>query len=227
MKKRLSVLSAVTVALALVFAGNAGADTTLGITSAPTGSDVDDNPCGNDHVIAQATSDPSTPYTVPGPGTITQWQTNVSISTPGEPVTMVVLRPSGSSFTVVAADARALPAAAPADSVAAFPLASPIAVTGGETFGLYTDGGAVVCYFNAGQTPAGNTLADLDEPAFPAPNQTLGRDGGDSPAGFTLNLAANFVPTPAPPAKKKKCKKHKKKRSAESAKKKCKKKKKK
>jgi hypothetical protein len=175
-------------------------------------------------VIAQVTSDPSTPYSVPGTGTITQWQTNVSISTPGEPVTLLVLRPSGSSFTVVAADARVIPGAAPG-SVATFPLATPIAVTGGETLGLYTNNAEVVCYFDGGATPAADTLASLAELAFPAANQTLSRQSGDSPAGFTMNLAANFAPTPAAPVKKK-CKKHKKKRSAESAKKKCKKKKK-
>jgi hypothetical protein len=224
MRTRLSILSAFTLALALVFAGGARADTTLGTTTPPTGSDPE-NACGPETVIAQATSDPSTPYSVPGPGTITQWQTNVSISAPGEPVTLLVLRPIGSSYTVVAADARAIPVGAAPDSTAIFPLATPIAVAGGETFGLFTDGAEVVCYFDGGATPAADTLASLAEPVPPAASQTLDRQGTDSPAGFTLNLAANFAPTPPPPVKKK-CKKHKKKRSAESAKKKkCKKKK--
>jgi hypothetical protein len=223
MQTRLAGAVALAATIVLAFAGAAQADTTLGTTTQPTGSDPE-NTCGLDTVIAQVTSDPSTPYSVPGPGTITQWQTNVSISTPGEPVTLVVLKPNGSSFTVAAADPRALPAAAPG-SIATFPLVTPIAVTGGETFGLYSNSNAVVCFFDGGATPAADTLASLAELATPAPNQTLNRQNTDSPPGFTMNLAANFVPTPTPA--KKKCKKHKKKHSADSAKKKkCKKKKK-
>jgi hypothetical protein len=223
MKRRLSLASALVVVIALAFSASAQADTTLGTTTQPAGSD-DENGCGPDSVIAQVTSDPSTPYTVPSAGMITQWQTNVSISGSGAPVTMVVLRPAGSGFTVVGADARNIPPAAPG-TIATFTLPTPINVSGGETFGLYTDNAAVVCYFKEGATPAADTLADLGALAPPAPGQALTRISGDSPSGYQLNLAATFVPPPAP-AHKKKCKKHKKKRSAESAKKKCKKKKK-
>jgi hypothetical protein len=227
MRTRLSILSAFTLALALIFAGGARADTTLGTTTQPSGSD-DENGCGTDTVINQVTSDPSTPYSVPGPGSITQWQTNVSISVPGHPVTLVVLRPVGSSYTVVGADARSIPDAALPQSIATFPLSTPVPVTSGDTFGLYTnDPAAVVCYFDGGATPAAASLARLDALATPAAGQTLNRAGSDSPGGFEMNLAANFVPAPvSPPTTKKKCKKHKKKRSADSAMKKCKKKKK-
>jgi hypothetical protein len=228
--KRFSILSALTAGLALAFAGVANA-ATLGSTAQPSGSSV--SGCTTDTVINQVTSDPSTPYSVPGPGTITQWKTNVSLSTPGDAVTLLVLKPVGSSYSIVGADARAIPLAATPGSIVTFPLSTPIAVAGGETFGLYTNQSAgVVCYFSLGATPAADTLASLAEAATPAPGQTLDRQSTDSPGGYAMNLAATFVPTstPAPtptPTPKKKCKKHKKhKRSASSAKKKCKKKKK-
>jgi hypothetical protein len=232
MKKRISVVCGLALALAFAFAGVANAST-LGSTTKPSGSN--ETGCSTDTVINQVTSDPSTPYSVPGPGTITQWQTNVALSTPGDAVTLLVLKPVGFSYSIVGADARAIPLAATPGSIATFPLSTPIAVAGGETFGLYTDQGpGVTCYFNLGATPAGDTLASLAETATPAPGQTLDRQTTDSPGGYAMNLAATFVPTstPAPtptptPTLKKKCKRHKKhKRSASSAKKKCKKKKK-
>jgi hypothetical protein len=222
--RRASLCLAITALSVISFAGVADA-TTLGSTTQPSGSD--ENGCGTDEVIAQVTSDPSTPYSAPGPGTITQWQTNVSLSDIGDAVTLVVLKPVGSSFTVVGADARSVPDQLPG-TIATFPIGSPIPVSGGETFGLYTNQEVgVVCYFDGGATSGASTLAAINEPAPPAPSQTLNRLGGDSPGGFMMNLAANFEPAP-PVVVKKKCKKHKKKRSADSAKKKkCKKKKKK
>jgi hypothetical protein len=230
--KRFSILSALTVGLALAFAGVARADTTLGLTSQPSLSSA--TQCPSDSVINQVQSGPNTPYSVPGSGTITKWQTDMSDSDPGAQVMLVVLRPVGASFTVVAVNNRLLPSVPPADNVASFTLGTPIAVTGGETFGLYTNGGPVTCYWHGGSTPLGNTLARLDALSAPAPNQTLNRNTTDSPAGYTMDLAATFVPTPTttptptptPTPTKKKCKKKHKKRSASSAKKKCKKKKK-
>src|SRR5882724_12814650 len=105
--KRFSILSALTVGLALAFAGVARADTTLGSTVKPTGSSG--SPCGMNRVVNQVTSAPSTPYSVPGSGKITQWQTNASVDTPGSAVTLVVLKPVGASFTVVGVDARTIP----------------------------------------------------------------------------------------------------------------------
>jgi hypothetical protein len=195
---------------------------TLGSAVQPPGSAP--NGCPPNSVIAQSTSDPSTPYSVPGAGTITEWQTNTALATPGSPVTLVVLKPAGADFTVVGTDSRTISAAG---SIATFLLATPINVSGGETLGLYTNGAPVVCYWNGGSTPTGNTLAGLVAGSPPASGQTLSRATTDSPPGYTMNLAARFVPAAAPPpqTKKKKCKK-KKKRSAQSAKKKCKKKKK-
>ena len=230
MKKLLTIGFVSAVCLGTL-AASAQADT-LGITIPPA--DSDPSTCRPDGVIAQATSDPATPYFVPGPGTITQWQTIQPNDASGEDVSLLVLKPVGDAFNVVAVDSHTI--ADPAPNVSSYTLATPIAVSGGETFGLYTSDIDVLCYFEGGSTPLGNRLAGLPAPDPPEPGQTLERGPTDSPQGFALNVAVTFEPTPtgppsnpAPPAtpKKKKCKKKKHKRSAESAKKKkCKKKKK-
>jgi hypothetical protein len=223
MRKPLTGLVALTFAGALMSTGVASAATTLGTTTIPAGASLD--PCGGGRVVAQATSDPSTPYSPPGTGTITQWQTNTTGDLPGDPITFVVLRPAGgSAFSVIGADARTIPNPLPAGNVATYALASPIAVAAGDTLGLLASGITPNCYFDGGATPLTDTLMQLTSGSTVAVGQQLGFAGGNSPPGYTMNLAANFVPTPP---HKKKCKKKKKHRSAESAKKKkCKKKKK-
>jgi hypothetical protein len=229
MKKLLGIVFVSALGLG-AFAATAQAET-LGITIPP--SDSDPNACVPGDVIAQAASDPATPYFVPGPGTLTHWQTIQPDDASGEGVSLLVLKPVGDAFSVVAVDSRTI--ADPAPDLSSYTLATPIAVSGGETFGLYTTEADVLCDFSGGFTPLGNRLAGLDAPDPPEPGQTLDRVASDSPSRYALNVGITFEPTPTgppsnptPPAKqKKKCKKHKKhKRSAESAKKKCKKKKK-
>jgi hypothetical protein len=184
--------------------------------------------CSTNGVVAQVTSDPTTPYSAPGSGTITQWQIFSSFDAPSDPVTLVVLRPVGASFTVLGVDPRTIPN--PVPTVASYTLATPVAVSAGDTLGLYTNSsGPPACYFHGGATPMADTLAGIAAPSPPAPNQTLNRGGSDSPGGYTMNVAATFEPTPTPPVtpKKKKCKKKKKKKSSAQIAKKCKKKKKK
>jgi hypothetical protein len=191
---RLKILSSLTLALTLAIAGSASADVTLGSTAVPSGSSFDIPSSPNDKVIAQFTENPNNPYFVPSTGEITQWQMNTSrFATPGGPVTFVVLKPAGGgSFTVVAADARTLPSSP--GEVATFPLAAPIAVTAGETLGLYTT--SVNNYWYAGSVPAASELVALHAPSPPAPNQTLAQraEFPISPPGYTMNLAANFLP---------------------------------
>jgi hypothetical protein len=209
-------------------AGGAQADT-LGLTAPSQGSDS--NSCPPDSVIAQATSDPLTPYFVPGPGTITQWQTITPDDASGQDVSLLVLKPVGDAFSVVAVDSRTI--ADPAPTLSSYTLSTPIPVSGGETFGLHAGGPDVVCDFSGGETPSADTLAGIDAAELPAPGQTIFRGHDDSPPGFALNVAVTFQPSPtAPPTTpptgkhRKKCKKKKHRRSAESAKKKgCKKKK--
>jgi hypothetical protein len=234
MKKRVSTLTGLVLVLVLALAGTATAATTLGTTTQPIGSTRSD--CGESSVINQLTSAPSTPYQVPGTGTITQWQINTNLDLPGAPVELVVLRPVGiGNYTVVGVDVRHIPTPLPAGNVATYALASPIAVQANDTFGLYTNDASstVVCYWHGGFTPPGASLAQLDTMLAPVPGQSLAI-GELSGGTYTMNLAATFeppaaaapTPTPTPTPTKKKCKKHKKKHSAASAKKKCKKKKK-
>jgi hypothetical protein len=221
MRKPLSLVTGIAVVAALALAGVARADTTLGTTDIPAGADP--GACDGD-VIAQATSDPAAPYTVPGPGTINRFQVYAgSPSVPGSSLTFVVLKAAGSGFTVVGTSTQNLPNPFPPSRLASYSIAPPIAVTGGETLGLWDAGSNVVCYLSGGSTPSANTLMDLPSAAVPSPGQTLAVHPPNSPPGYRMLLTANFVPTP--PAAKKKCKKHKRKRSAEAAKKKCKKKK--
>jgi Domain of unknown function DUF11/PASTA domain len=165
---------------------------TLGSSAMPAGSTP--NPCGPGVVLGQATSDPSTPYAAPaGGGAITSWSTNTSGSTAGASVTFLVLRPAGSgNYTVVGVDTETLPTPLPASGVASFPLAQPIAAREGDTLGLYTNSSAATCFFHGGATPVAATLTALAEPAAPAAGQTLSPAIGNSPAGYTMDVAATL-----------------------------------
>jgi len=222
MRKRLSLVLVLATVLALTSAAAARADTTLGSTSFPLGATPEG--CGGNAVIAETASDPSTPYTVPSPGTITSWQVNATPSNPGNsPITLVVLRSLGGiSYQVVGVDTHALPNPPPA--VASFTVSQPIAVNPGDILALFNPAPpSFFCYYHGGTTPSGNVLIALASASTPVPGQGLVLADSSGP-GFRLNLSATLKP----PVHKKKCKKKKKKKhSAESAKKKkCKKKKK-
>lgn len=189
--KRFALLASLALMSLVVSASSAGAAVTLGSTTVPSGSVP--GTCSGASVDAQLTDDPSTPYFAPGVGKITQWQTNTSLDTAGQPLTFVVLKPvGGGSFSVVGVDARTLPSPLPAGEVAAFQLAAPIPVTAGETLGLTSAAGAI-CFWHAGAVPVASTVTALFIPAPLAPNQTLA-SVETSPGGFTMNLGATFIP---------------------------------
>jgi hypothetical protein len=223
MLRGMARIAGLIVVFGLALAAPAVADTTLGSTSMPAGSGGRD--CDG-AVIAQLTSDPSTPYAVPSPpvGPLASWQVNTTGSAPGTPVTLLVLRsPDTVNYTVIGADTQAIPSSPPG-GIATFTVPTPIAVAGGDTLALYAPSGTglFACYFRDGATPVADSLISLNTGATPVVGQGLARDDS-SGGGYTLNLAATLKA----PVVKKKCKKHKKKRSADSAKKKkCKKKKK-
>jgi hypothetical protein len=174
-------------------AGPAEAARTLGSTVVPGGSAP--SACGTGQVIAQVSSDPATPFAVPpGGGQITQWQTNTSGDPPGAAVTLVVVRSGGGGDqAVVATDGETLPNPLPAGGVASFSLSAPIAVTGGETLGLYTDSNAgATCYWSGGTTSSQGALMALAAPNPPAAGQTLTPSRANSPGGFELNVAATL-----------------------------------
>ena len=191
MRRKLTCLSGLTVVVAFAFTGVASADVTLGSTTLGSTS----SGCTPGAVVAEATSDPSTPYAVPAPGgLITQWQTNTTGATASAPVTLVVLSPAGGGFyTVVGVDSETLPSSLPASHLASFTLATPIRVTGGETLGLYASGSGAVCYSSFGSTPTGDTLTALGEGSPAATGQTLSTVVASSAPGFTMNVAATLV----------------------------------
>jgi hypothetical protein len=223
--KKLLRLGALTTAIFLALLSVAHADTMLGSTAIPTPGTG--NKCQPDSVFFQDASDPSTPFTVPGAGTITEWRVNTIDAAPATAVTLVVLHPGTGSMTVTGVDPRTLPDPLPSgDHVVSYAPTTPIAVTAGDALGLYTDSTSFHCEWSGAGVPAANTLAAVNAPTAPATGQTLPVIA-HSDNGYRMNLAATFAsPTPAPAPHKKKCKKKKHKRSAESAKKKCKKRKK-
>ncbi|HYG96526.1 MAG TPA: PASTA domain-containing protein [Solirubrobacterales bacterium] len=177
----------------------AAAEVTLGSTTMPSGSTAE--PCFGPVVIAQATSDPSTPFTAPSRGTITGWQINPIGASSGSGVTLVVLRPAaGGAYSVVGVDPETIPLGGGASFTASIP------VEAGDTLGIYTGTTEPpVCYFSGGSTPASASLMAFPSLSQPSPGQTFSPGGPNSPGGYRLNLAATFRPEeaavlPPPPA---------------------------
>jgi hypothetical protein len=180
----------------LALAAAASADTTLGITSQPSGSGPS---IGNSTTTyAQAAQDPSTAYFVPsGGGMITQWQTVVAAGdVAGASLEFVVLRPAAGEYTVVGTNTRTLPSPLPAvGSLVSFPLTTPIQVQAGDTLGLYTASADAVCYFGVGSTPAGDEITGL---AFTSSPPSAGETSTlNAPAGFAsvIDVAATLAPS--------------------------------
>jgi hypothetical protein len=76
--------------------------------------------------------------------------------------------------------------------VASFSLTHPIAAREGDTLGLYNNSGSATCYFHGGSTPVAATLTALTEPTAPAAGQTLSPPFGNSPGGYTMDVAATL-----------------------------------
>lgn len=184
MRSKLSLLTSLAAVFVLAPAAPAGA-LTLGSTTFPAAS----LPGGcNNGVIGQSKSDPSTPYTVPRSGRITDWQINTLDGTSGSAVSLVVMETNGpGSYKVVGFDNEALPSPLPSNGVASFHVSSPIAVSSGDLLGLDA-GEGVVCYFGAGGIPQTDELfAAVPGEALKAglPLTVSGHE-----TGLTLNLSA-------------------------------------
>ena len=190
MRNRLSWIGLLSAAIVLASAGSASASTTLGSTAIPSGSTA--SGCSS-AVLAEPASDPSTPYTIPSAGTLTQWQVNTTGATPGAQISLVVLRSAGAStYTVVGMDTETLPNPLPVSNIASFTIPTQIAVASGDILGLYSSG-SVSCYFSGGSTPAADTLL-----AFAGVAPTTGATltvTTPSPASFELNLSATLSTT--------------------------------
>ncbi len=192
-----------TAVLALALSGVASADVTLGSTTQPSGSFLGtcflnaDNGMEND-VVVQLTDSSVTRYTVPAGGeTIKEWGTNTTGDTPGTPLTLVILRPAGASYTVVGADTETLPSRLFSDQDSVFLLAHPIVANAGDKLGLYSSASGSntppVCYFGGGSTPDPFGLDALTEPSSPMAGQSLSEDADQGPSGpnFMLDVAVN------------------------------------
>jgi hypothetical protein len=145
-------------------------------------------------VIAALDSDPSTPYSMPTAGAITQWQVNTTGDTAGAQVSLVILRAAGAgSFSVVGVDTKTLPNPLPAGNIATFTIATPIPVAAGDSLALFAPSG-VECYYSGGSTPAGNALIGVTSASTPTAGQTLPTTGPGVPS-FELNLSATLSTT--------------------------------
>ena len=194
MRKWVSGLVSLAVVLVLAVPAAASAATTIGTTTQPTGSSP--NACGSGSVIAQFTSDPSTPYSVPsGGGLITSWSINTEGDTTGLGVTLVVLRPAGDgNFVVVGTDSETIPSPLPSGNIATYALSAPISVAEGDTLGLWTNNDTgVACYWDGGSTPASDSLIGFDASTPPTTGEALGSFATSGP-GFTMNVSATLGP---------------------------------
>lgn len=163
---------------------------TLGATTLPAGGTPLACPGGT--VYWQSDTDVNYDYSVPpGGGTITSWTTYTAMDDPGSTVTMVILRPTGSTYTVVAADTETVPAAVPASGVATFSLSQPIAVAADDVLGLSSQSA-----YGCALTPASS--AEVTSGAFASTPPSAGAQytAAQTLPSVLVNLSANLVQNP-------------------------------
>lgn len=156
--------AALAAVLALAGAGVASADTTLGNTTAPSGSTAAS--CNSGYVLGEPASSSSTPYALSNAGIVKQWSTNVTGATPGADIYLLVLSQSGTSLTVVGVDHETIPNPLPAGGLATFTINSPILAQAGDFLGLYSPDTKDSCGWTAGSTPAGDTVGLIANPGM-------------------------------------------------------------
>jgi hypothetical protein len=162
----------------------------LGSVTPPAGSSP--QACEASDILVQVAG---SAYAAPAGGWITQWQTNTTDDHAGDPITLVVLRPSGGpshTFTIEATDQQTLPAALPSSNVATFTPPAPIAVAAGDVFGLEAPASSD-CLYSGGATPIEDVIGDYGDPN-PMPGQSVSNPSFKTGAD-ALDLAATFVPT--------------------------------
>jgi uncharacterized repeat protein (TIGR01451 family) len=134
--------------------------TTVGSTTLPTGSNMGPAcSASKDAQIIQSGTDASYNYTVPaGGGSITSWSFNTTNAIAGTPYTLLVARPSGSSYQIVATDAETVPVSPP--PIATYTLAKPITVQGGDVLGVIVTAGknTVGCRLKGGPISANEII---------------------------------------------------------------------
>jgi hypothetical protein len=110
---------------------------------------------------------------------------------PGSTVAMVILRPAGSTYTVVATDTETIPAAVPVSSVATFNLTQPIAVDAGDVLGLSSQ-----TVYGCGLTPGSSAEVTSGALAPTPPSAGTQYTAAQTLPTLLVNLSANFVQNP-------------------------------
>jgi hypothetical protein len=204
MRIRGCLCTALVVALAVPAA--AGADTTLGTVTQPSGSTASSCPSlfPNQLFVSgvQNSSTLTGPYAVPSSATpeiLTQWQVNAAGATSGSQLELAVFRYSvvEDEFTVVGTDTETLNTAGlPVSDVETFTLNSPIPVEGGELIGLYLGATApgFTCYWSGGPITATQMTDDFGLSGPPSAGDHITPEGGTTAEGSLLNLGATVVP---------------------------------
>jgi hypothetical protein len=163
---------------------------TLGATTPPTGGSALLCPGGT--VYWQSATDLNYSYAAPFAGTITSWSTYAAMDTPGSTVAMVILRPTGSTYTVVATDTETIPDALPVSSVATFDLSQPIAIGAGDVLGLSSQSVVYGCGLTPGSTAEVTSAALAPTPPSAGTQYTAAQ----TLPTLLVNLSANFVQNP-------------------------------
>ena len=166
---------------------------TLGVTSPPAGGTALTCPAGT--VYWQSATDLNYVYSVPYAGTINSWSTYAEMDEPGSAVAMVILQPTGSTYRVVATDTETIPSALPVNSIATFNLSQPIAVATGDVLGLSSQ-----TAYGCDITPASSAEVTSTAAASTPPSTGMQYTAAQTLPGILVNLSANFVPNPSPPA---------------------------
>ncbi len=186
---RIAVVVLVVAGLVAVAPSSASA-LTLGTTTFPAGVTATGCPAGA--FFTESATDSAYDYMVPaGGGQISSWSTSTTEATAGAPLTLLVLRPNGTEYTIVGFDSETLPTPLPASGIATFNLASPITVKGGELLGLYGSATTVACYFSGPAIPT----AEMITAGAPvgAPSVGANYKSTVSAGSYLVNVAANLV----------------------------------
>jgi uncharacterized repeat protein (TIGR01451 family) len=163
---------------------------TLGTTTFPSGAKAGGCMSG---FFVQTATDSSYQYEVPsGGGQISSWSASTSEAAPGTPLTLLLLRHSGTGYKVVGFDSETLPNPLPVSGIATFNISSPITVTGEEVLGLYSSAATVACYFSGGTIPAADTIS-AQLPAGPPSVGTVYTPTVANAPGFLINVSAELT----------------------------------
>jgi uncharacterized repeat protein (TIGR01451 family) len=137
-----------------------GSTVRIGSTSPPAGATMPPSSCttGSTTELVPYRTAAGTGYAVPaGGGSLTSWSFNATGARAGTPYELLVARPAGSGYQIVATDPETVPSGA--GRVVSFTLAHPIAVQGGDLVGsVVSPSSHVGCLFKGGSIPSSDVL---------------------------------------------------------------------